>query len=57
MDKKSELYIIKEFESGDVLVGDLYGTTQYLTKVEYELYLENRKKLKDEKESDLQNKD
>jgi hypothetical protein len=42
---KSELYIIKEFEDGNVLVGDHYGTTQYLTKSEYEKYLENRKKL------------
>ena len=39
----SELYIIKEFEGGNVLVGDHYGTTQYLTKAEYELYLENIK--------------
>ena len=53
---KSELYIIKEFESGNVLVGDRYGTTQYLTKEEYELYLENIKNLKDE-ESDLQSPD
>jgi hypothetical protein len=45
---KSELYIIKEFEDGNVLVGDHYGTTQYLTKKEYELYLENIKNLKDE---------
>lgn len=54
---KSELYIIKEFEGGNVLVGDHYGTTQYLTKAEYELYLENIKKLKDEKETDLQSQD
>ena len=51
----SELYIIKEFEGGNVLVGDHYGTTQYLTKEEYELYLENVKKLKDE--DDNQNKE
>lgn len=48
MEKISELYVIKEFEGGNVLVGDHYGETQYLTKEEYELYLENRKKL-DEK--------
>ena len=53
----SELYIIKEFEGGNVLVGDHYGTTQYLTKAEYELYLENIKILKDEKETDIQSKD
>jgi hypothetical protein len=45
---KSELYVIKEFEGGNVLVGDHYGTTQYLTKAEYDLYLENIKNLKDE---------
>lgn len=50
MEKKCELYVIKEFEGGNVLVGDSYGTTQYLTKEEYETYLKNRKKL-DEKEN------
>jgi hypothetical protein len=43
--------------SDEILVGDHYGSTQYLTKAEYELYLENIKKLKNEKESDLQSKD
>ena len=48
MEKKCELYIIREFEDGNVLVGDLYGTIQYLTKEEYEKYLENVKKLKED---------
>lgn len=57
MTKKCELFIIKEFEDGNVLVGNLYGTTQYLTKAEYTLYLENRKKVKNEEEPDLQSPD
>ena len=44
----NELAIIYEYDCGDVLVSDPWGETEYLTKKEYETYLENRKKLGNE---------
>jgi hypothetical protein len=42
----NELLVIYKYDNEAVLVCDPWGETAYLTKEEYEVYLKNRKKLK-----------
>jgi hypothetical protein len=49
-EKRNELIVLKEYDDGYILVGEIYGETAVMTKQEYETYIENIKKLKSEKE-------
>lgn len=42
----NRLFVLKEYEDGSVLVGDEAGSSQFLTKAEYKLYIKNRAKAK-----------